>query len=216
MKEMTSVASTMMTDEDRAELEKQMSTPSAPSVTATPHVDPTPAAGPAAAGASTPSAAGASTPSGSPPPTASDSTADLSKADKERKKRSRLSPEQRKKLDDMDVERKKAMEERITTLTGQLKERLRPFVDAKHPGDKDDSETLTFESKMRREAEDMKLESFGVEVSAFYFCVNLSLSSFSAFAHHRFDIYNESYVFPQVEKVPWNVRTPVLSTRYAY
>jgi len=56
------------------------------------------------------------------------------------------------------------MEERISTLTIQLKDRLRPFVDAKHPGEKDDSETLAFEARMRREADDMKLESFGVEL----------------------------------------------------
>lgn len=153
MKEMTSVASTMMTDEERAELEKQMGQPAAPSVAATAHVDPT---HPAANGG------------GSSPPAASDSTTDLSKAERERKKRSKLSPEQRKKLDDMEIERRKAMEERISTLTIQLKDRLRPFVDAKHPGEKDDSETLAFEARMRREADDMKLESFGVEVSAFY------------------------------------------------
>jgi len=43
-------------------------------------------------------------------------------------------------------------------------ERLRPFVDAKHPGDKDDPETLAFEARMKREVEDLKLESFGVEL----------------------------------------------------
>jgi len=80
------------------------------------------------------------------------------------KKRSKLTPEQRQKLEEMEAQRKKAMEERVKTLTKQLIERLRPFVDAKDPGERTDPETLVFEDKMRREAEDMKLESFGVEL----------------------------------------------------
>ena len=53
---------------------------------------------------------------------------------------------------------------RIETLAKQLIERLRPFVNAKHPGDKNDPDVLAFEKKMKKEAENMKLESFGVEV----------------------------------------------------
>ena len=56
------------------------------------------------------------------------------------------------------------MEERVATLTAKMIERLRPFVEAKDPGGKDDQETKAFEQKMMREAEDLKLESFGVEV----------------------------------------------------
>jgi len=37
-------------------------------------------------------------------------------------------------------------------------------VEAKNPGDKDDPETIAFEHRMKREAEDLKLESFGVEL----------------------------------------------------
>ena len=37
-------------------------------------------------------------------------------------------------------------------------------MEAKHPGAKDDPETVAFENKMRREADDLKLESFGVEL----------------------------------------------------
>jgi hypothetical protein len=80
------------------------------------------------------------------------------------KKRAKLTPEQRKKLEELDKERRKAMEVRIAMLTTKLAERLRPYVEAKHPGDKDDPETLAFEAKIRREADDLKLESFGVEV----------------------------------------------------
>ena len=43
---------------------------------------------------------------------------------------------------------------------------LTPFyyLKSKNPGDKDDPETQIFERKMREEAEDLKLESFGVEL----------------------------------------------------
>ena len=83
---------------------------------------------------------------------------------KERKSRSKLSPEQKKKLEELDKERKKAMEERVALLTKKLKERIRPFVEASNPGAEDDPETIAFTDKMKREAEDLKLESFGVEV----------------------------------------------------
>ncbi|KAJ3511602.1 hypothetical protein NMY22_g15600 [Coprinellus aureogranulatus] len=43
-------------------------------------------------------------------------------------------------------------------------ERLRPYVEAKKPGEKDDPETQAFEKKIMLEAEDLKLESFGVEL----------------------------------------------------
>jgi hypothetical protein len=81
-----------------------------------------------------------------------------------------MTPEQRKKLDELQIERRKAMDERVTTLTAKLAERLRPYVEANRPGEKDDPETLAFEARMRREADDLKLESFGVEVWLFSLC----------------------------------------------
>ena len=69
-----------------------------------------------------------------------------------------------KKAEEHDRERKRAMDERIKILTTKLVDRLRPFVEAQHPGDKDDAETKAFEEKIRKEADDLKLESFGVEV----------------------------------------------------
>jgi hypothetical protein len=75
-----------------------------------------------------------------------------------------MTPEQKDKLREQSKERQKVMEARVTMLTAKMIERLRPFVEAKHPGDKDDPETQAFEQKMKREAEDLKLESFGVEV----------------------------------------------------
>jgi hypothetical protein len=80
------------------------------------------------------------------------------------KRRAKLTPEQKQKIDALSEEREKAMEKRVTDLTDKLKERLRPFVHAAHPGEKDDPETQAWEEKMRKEADDLKLESFGVEV----------------------------------------------------
>jgi hypothetical protein len=45
-----------------------------------------------------------------------------------------------------------------------LMQRLRPFVEAENPGSPNDPETKAWEEKMKREADDLKLESFGVEV----------------------------------------------------
>ena len=158
MKEMTSVATTMMTEEEKVEVEKQMNAGNpniaTPGLTSEPHVEPV--AKPTAA------TNGASGSVERPPGDGTDAAShEHSRVDK---KRPKLTPEQRKKLEEMEEQRKKAMEERVETLTKQLIERLRPFVDAKHPGERNDPETLAFEDKMRREAEDMKLESFGVEV----------------------------------------------------
>jgi len=156
MKEMTSVATTMMTDEEKVEVEKQMNAGNpnnpTPGLTSVPHVEPE-----TKPTATTNGASG----SGEKPLVDDAASAEHSRIDK---KRPKLTPEQRKKLEEMEEQRRKAMEERVETLTKQLIERLRPFVDAKHPGDRNDPETLAFEDKMRREAEDMKLESFGVEV----------------------------------------------------
>ncbi|PWN94849.1 DnaJ-domain-containing protein [Tilletiopsis washingtonensis] len=87
------------------------------------------------------------------------------KADEKKKSdRAKLTPEQRAKLDELEQEKEKAEKERIEDLTRKLKDRIRPFVEARNPGDANDSETQIFERKMREEAEDLKLESFGVEL----------------------------------------------------
>ncbi|KAF8159513.1 X-domain of DnaJ-containing-domain-containing protein [Crassisporium funariophilum] len=203
MKDMTSVATTMMTDEEKVEIEKQMNSgkpnggPSTPSVSAaaaagtTPPVHTTsPAFGTAApeqaraANTNTPSSPTASHFSNSAPGgtselihhgtlsspttgTASASlTASLSASDKERDKReaARRKAEQREKLREHDKARRKAMETRVATLTMKMLERLRPFVEAKDPGGKDDPESALFAERMKREVEDLKLESFGVEL----------------------------------------------------
>jgi hypothetical protein len=53
----------------------------------------------------------------------------------------------------------------VEELKDKLIQRIRPFVDAKHPGDFNDQETKAFEARIRTEAEDLKLESFGIEAS---------------------------------------------------
>ena len=213
MKEMTSVATTMMSEEEKAELEREMneartpgagdatsvkSTPASPSPIAhaedgpppaspAPHRAshiPSPARSASPASVASPGAAPAAAAAGQDPlaaavkSPASSSTSnlkegsgkDVHKTEKEKerdthaKKRAKLTPEQKKKLQELDEERKRAMEERVETLAKKLVDRLRPFVEAKHPGDKDDPETKAFEARMRREADDLKLESFGVEL----------------------------------------------------
>ncbi|KZT27938.1 DnaJ-domain-containing protein [Neolentinus lepideus HHB14362 ss-1] len=177
MKEMTSAATAMMTEEEKAELDAQMNGTSSPAIQ-------TPTAEPASSTLHTPSPSSpprtvspnlnghptSETPNTalsstlSPTPSITDTTK-LS-ADKEAtdKKKRKISPEQKKKLHELEEERHKAMKDRIDDLTKKLIERLRPFVDAQNPGGKDDQETKAFEARVRTEAEDLKLESFGVEL----------------------------------------------------
>ncbi|KAI0738603.1 X-domain of DnaJ-containing-domain-containing protein [Daedaleopsis nitida] len=207
MKEMTSVATTMMSEEEKAEVEREMNEgvtgvpssppPVSPSPTptpapASPHVIAPDSAAPSARAsfipspARSPSPSSVSTPAPGTPSAEKDPLSAVSKSpasssttnlkdkelhrerEKDRethgKKRSKLTPEQKKKLQELEDERRKNMEERIETLSKKLVDRLRPFVEAKNPGDKDDPETAAFERKMKSEADDMKLESFGVEL----------------------------------------------------
>ncbi|KAK2463570.1 hypothetical protein APHAL10511_004321 [Amanita phalloides] len=182
MKDMTSVATTMMTEEEKAELTKQLNTENATS-SATPNSVSNGSA------TSQPTTADDTTkhtiaetnhkpspteePTNSSPVTAHDEDKSRTKsptpssAEKQKdaaRKRKQLNTEQREKLKSQEIERRRKMEERIKTLTEKLIERLRPFVEAKHPGEKDDPETAAFQEKIKREAEDLKLESFGVEL----------------------------------------------------
>ncbi|KAL4269005.1 Peroxisomal Protein Import DnaJ [Pleurotus pulmonarius] len=197
MKDMTSTATAMMTEEEKTEIERQMNegrdataaTPTvagAPAAPADVHVHVTPAQPssplkesqtplpssnspsvtsssniPSSPTPTSPSApAGAAIPS---PSTSKDAAKDAADA-KEKDRKRKLTAEQREALQKQEQERRKRMQERVETLTKKLIERLRPFVEAKKPGEKDDAETLAFEAKMRREVEDLKLESFGIEL----------------------------------------------------
>ena len=215
MKEMTSVATTMMTDEEKAELEKEMNenlqngaTTSQPSAihseAASSAPGPTSESSASSVHAPTPEGAaqsGSVTPSPAQTPSAENGEDKhlQAKSPKDKKdKRSKMTPEQKQKLQELEVERKKNMEERIESLHKKLIDRLRPFVDAKNPGAPDDPETKTFEEKMRREADDLKLESFGVEVCRLQQIVRKETYARIASSYHRQHLYHESNYFLKV------------------
>jgi X-domain of DnaJ-containing len=187
MKDMTKAATTMMTEEEKAAMEKDLHGGDSPTQgnDAPTHIDHK------AETASQPTAPQSTAPQSTVPPTSKPtapprkesmpqipaqiahsedqnpppSPTERARQKEAARKRAKLTQEQRDKLREQDDERRKVMKERVATLTTKMIERLRPFVEAKHPGDKDDSETIAFENRMKREAEDLKLESFGVEVS---------------------------------------------------
>jgi len=176
MKDMTSVANTMLSEEEKAAeaAAAESSNANASSSTTTSTTEPHLAAATAAPASSSsdgtarpasvhgaPSPASSTTPSAPPRASASEPTSpQMGHA----KKRTKMTPEQREKLIAHDKERKRALELRVRMLTEKLVERLRPFVEAKNPGAPEDPETVAWEARMRREAEDLKVESFGVEM----------------------------------------------------
>lgn len=199
MKDMTSAATTMMSEEEKAELEKQMngglgssegldaardisnapfqaqshqppsdatdsakiSSPSSPLKES----DASPAPPTAYADAETSSTIVVGSSSAPPSsPSSSDKLREREKLLAEKEVAAKKRVEQQKKLKEQEKERKKVMEARVNDLTKKLIERLRPFVQAKNPGVLGDPETLAFTEKMKKEAEDLKLESFGVEL----------------------------------------------------
>ncbi|KAF5387295.1 hypothetical protein D9757_005803 [Collybiopsis confluens] len=182
--DMTEAATTMMTDEEKADIEKQLNSDksSTPTVANEQHGEPT---------QSPPTTSPPHSPTSSPPlhpdptsqtsgsssvvvhgeqagsseqPLTSNGSAEKDKLDREREAARKRKAEQKEKLREQEKERRRVMEARVKMLTTKMIERLRPFVDAKHPGDKEDPETLAFEARMKREVEDLKLESFGVEL----------------------------------------------------
>ncbi|KAJ2918698.1 hypothetical protein MD484_g1781, partial [Candolleomyces efflorescens] len=172
MKDMTSAAQTMMTEEEKAEIERQLNPQKEDAPKTVTHTEaeekPTsPVAEPPSSTAGAGSGLSVKEASPSAAPSASGSTTPSAAATalaEEREKERLRKLEQREKLREQENERRKVMEERVAALTTKMIERLRPFVEAKEPGAKDDQETKAFEQKMMREAEDLKLESFGVEL----------------------------------------------------
>jgi hypothetical protein len=114
-------------------------------------------------GAVSPSPSGSSARPNGVSPTGTPSASHKHDATQRAKKKVKT-PEQRKKEAEQEEERRKTMEARIVRLTDKLIERLRPYVEASKPGNSGDSETVAFENRMKREADDLKLESFGVEI----------------------------------------------------
>lgn len=96
------------------------------------------------------------------------------KSDKEKDK---LTAEQKAQMEKMSDERLKEREERIQTLARKLVDRCRAFEQARNPGDKDDPETLAFQKRIQEEAEDMKAQSFGIELLQLIGAVYMSKAS---------------------------------------
>ncbi|BGP41300.1 DnaJ-like protein [Rhodotorula kratochvilovae] len=53
---------------------------------------------------------------------------------------------------------------RVEMLAQKLRDRVRPFVEARNPGGEDDPETRRFAERMKEETHDLALESFGIEL----------------------------------------------------
>ena len=76
----------------------------------------------------------------------------------------KLTAEQRKQMDALADDRRKNEIERIQQLTEKLRERLRPFVQSANPGDMNDVECQRWQKRMEEEIDDLKGQSFGIEL----------------------------------------------------
>lgn len=76
----------------------------------------------------------------------------------------KLSVEQRKQMDALYDERRKNELERIAMLTDKLRDRIRPYCQSAKPGDPSDAECQKWEARMRDEIDDLKGQSFGLEL----------------------------------------------------
>ncbi|SCV70271.1 BQ2448_1665 [Microbotryum intermedium] len=92
--------------------------------------------------------------------------ASLSAADaaEEKEKKRKLEAEKREKMEQFERERAEEKKQRIKVLSSKLKDRIRPFVEAKNPGANDDPETQRYLARIKEETMDLALESFGVEL----------------------------------------------------
>lgn len=79
---------------------------------------------------------------------------------KKEKKKGGLSKEQQERLAAYELERKKAREERVNTLATKLVDRISVWTET----DKGPDVTHAFEEKIRHEVENLKMESFGIEI----------------------------------------------------
>ncbi|KAK3661194.1 DnaJ-like protein [Elasticomyces elasticus] len=79
---------------------------------------------------------------------------------REKEKKKGLSKEQREELAAFELERKKIRDERVTTLARKLVDRVSVWTET----DKGPDVTAAFKEKMRLEVENLKMESFGLEI----------------------------------------------------
>lgn len=87
-------------------------------------------------------------------------TAEEKELRKKEKKKGGLSKEQRDKLDAYERERRKAREERVDTLAKRLIDRISVWTET----DKREDVTKAFQEKTKLEVENLKMESFGLEI----------------------------------------------------
>jgi len=87
-------------------------------------------------------------------------TAEERELRKKEKKRGGLSKEQREKLEAFEMERRKAREERVDTVSRKLIDRISVWTET----DKRSDVTQAFEDKIKLEVENLKMESFGLEI----------------------------------------------------
>jgi hypothetical protein len=113
------------------------------------------------------------TPIGTPPLDASSTTSgaestskgaddgsEVSKSKKDKKKKSKMSKEQQAELEKLEQERVAQRKERVDALTKKLIERLSLWTET----DKGEAVTASFKEKIRLEADELKMESFGLEI----------------------------------------------------
>ena len=79
---------------------------------------------------------------------------------KREKKKGGLTKEQQERLTAYELERKKAREERVNTLAKKLEDKINVWTET----DKGPDVTHAFEEKIRLEVENLKMESFGLEI----------------------------------------------------
>jgi hypothetical protein len=90
-------------------------------------------------------------------------TAGMSEREKElraKEKKRGLTKEQREELAAFEIERKRVRDERVNTLTRKLVDKLSVWTET----DKGADVTESFKGKMKEEAENLKMESFGIEI----------------------------------------------------
>jgi len=92
--------------------------------------------------------------------TAAGMTDDEKKLREREKKKGGLSREQREELAAFEDERRRVREERVTTLAKKLIDRISVWTET----DKGPDVTAAFKEKMRLEMENLKMESFGIEI----------------------------------------------------
>ncbi|GAA5839630.1 hypothetical protein JCM9279_006002 [Rhodotorula babjevae] len=146
---------------------------SAPTSTAVPPpaaaggVPTTSSTAPSSTGAASPSPAAAAAAAADSTPSSS-SSADAAHAHAAKShlagKPPKLTPEQKQKAYDDERKSYEEKRKRVETLAAKLRDRVRPFVEAREPGGMDDPETRRFAERMREETHDLAMESFGVEL----------------------------------------------------